>query len=179
MSSRVDNTVTVMGTVIKGPTPHMVASGSKLRTNYQIEIISRSRDKGQTYMPFVISRGNQAQEDLQNIKAGDLVIVNGRIITRYETKMRFFVKDETNTGKLVEKEESELTDEDECFYFEEKRLVTNILAEDVCNISDMLTNMPEDKVKQLVSPKVLERVLTRMAEKKNKKDAEIEDTDSE
>lgn len=178
MSSRVDNSVTIIGTVIKGPFPKLVA-GSKIRANYQVEIASKNHDKGQTYMPFVISRGNQAQNDLENIKAGDLVVIHGRVVTRYENQMRFFVPDPDSDGRLIEKTEDEIEDDTSVMYLEDKRLVTNILAEDVYNITNMLTSMPEDKVKQMVSPKVLERVLKRIEENKNKEEVKTESDDDD
>ncbi len=160
--SRVDNSVFIIGRVVKGPVVRYTQEG-KLRVFYQIQIEPRAKDKGNVQAPFVRSVGNQAEKDKDNIKTGDLVMVDGRIITRLEKKKCYFVKDENNPQGLIqydpEDEESPLYDDDQIYEAEVTRPVTEIMANDVFYFNKFVDKLDESEKLKLFSPKVLELVL--------------------
>lgn len=160
--SRVDNSVTLMGRVVKGPNVRYTEEG-KTRVYYQVQIEPRAKDKGNIQAPFVRSVGNQAEKDKDNIKTGDLIVVTGRLITRLEKKKVFFVKDETNPQKLIQldpdNEESPIYADDQIFEGEITRPVTEVMAEDVFYFQKFIDLLDEPEKLKLFSPKVLKNVL--------------------
>lgn len=160
---RVDNYVSVMGRVIKGPFLRYTSAG-KARVSYQIQITARSKDKGAIQMPFVKSVGNQAEKDKVNIKTGDLVIVTGRIITRQESKEVNFVKDENDPQKLIqinlEDEECPNYDDEEIFTGNVVRQVSEIMASDVFYFHKFVQTLDEKDQLKLFSERILRLVKT-------------------
>ena len=161
--SRVDNTVYLMGRVVKGPTVKYTDEG-KTRVFYQLQIEPRAKDKGNIQAPFVRSVGNQADKDKDNIKTGDLIVVTGRLITRLEKKKLLFIKDESNPQKLIqldpENEESTIIyDDDQIFEAEVTRPVTEVMADDVFYFQKFVNLLDETEKIKLFSPKVLKNVL--------------------
>lgn len=162
--SRVDNSVLLMGKVVKGPYVRYT-DGGKTRCHYQLQIEPRAKDKGNIQAPFIRSVGNQADKDKDNIKTGDLVIVDGRLITRNEKKKLFFIRDEENPQKLIqfdpEDEESPLYDDDQIFEAEVTRTVTEVMANDVWYFGKFVELLEDEEKMKLFSSKVLEHVLTK------------------
>lgn len=160
--SRVDNNVLLIGRVVKGPTARYTKEG-KLRVFYQLQIEPRAKDKGNVQCPFIRSVGNQAEKDKDNIKTGDMVIVEGRLITRLETKKMYFVKDEENPQKLQvidpEDEETPIYNDDEIFESEVTRTVTEVMASDVFYFHKFVELIDDSEKLKLFSPRVLKKVL--------------------
>lgn len=160
--SRVDNYVSLMGRVVKGPNVRYTEEG-KLRVYYQLQIEPRAKDKGNIQAPFIRSVGNQAEKDKDNIKTGDLVVVTGRLITRLEKKKVFFVQDEKNPQKLTQldpdDEETPIYDDSQIFEGEVTRPVTEVMADDVFYFQKFIDLLDDSEKLKLFSPKVLKAVL--------------------
>lgn len=158
--SQTDNTVTVLGKVVRGPFASFVnGDPSKVRAVYQIEIDSRKKDKGQTFKPWIRTLGNQAQRDIDNIKTGDVVTVHGRISTRFEVKKRFFKPSEENPDVLEEiiineHDEDELdsleNETETIFIHNDRRLVTEIQGQDVRYMGMYLRGLKEEDIKRIL-----------------------------
>lgn len=157
--ARVDNSVKILCKVIKGPYEYHTKEGNKLRVSYQVEIPSRNKDKGVTSTPWVRSVGNQAEKDLANIKTGDMIIVNGRIVTRKENKNHFIVTDPEDESKMIvidpEDEECPDYDDSEIKQITIERQVTEILADDVWYFHKFLEFLTDSEKKRLFTEKVL------------------------
>lgn len=167
MSSRVDNSVMLLGTVVKGPIVRYTDEG-KLRVFYQLQIEPRAKDKGNVQAPFIRSVGNQAEKDKDNIKTGDLIIVTGRLITRLEKKKVLFVKDEENPQRLIQidpdDEEAPLYDEDQILEAVVTRPVTEVMAEDVFYFDKFVQRLKQEgdeEYDKVFSPKVLKAVMNK------------------
>lgn len=160
--SRVDNSVILLGKVVKGPIARYTKEG-KLRVFYQLQIEPRAKDKGNVQAPFIRSVGNQAEKDKDNIKTGDMVIVEGRLITRLETKKMFFVKDGENPQKLIpidpDDEETPIYEDDQIFETDITRPVTEVMATDVFYFHKFVELLEDSEKLKLFSPKVLQAVL--------------------
>lgn len=172
--SRVDNSVMLVGKVVKGPIVRYTEEG-KLRVGYQIQIEGRAKDKGNVQVPFIRSVGNQAEKDKDNIKTGDMIIVEGRLITRYEKKKLFFVKDPECPERLInidpDDEEGPIYDDSEIMESVVSRLVTEVVASDVWYFSKFVDLLDSNEKKKLFGPRVLRQVL----EEKGKTQAEIDE----
>lgn len=160
--SRNDNMVRITGRVVKGPIVRYTEAG-KCRCFYQVEIRPRKKDNGMIQVPFVRSVGNQAEKDRDNIKIGDLITVEGRIITREETKKMYFIKDKENPNLLVpinpDDEETPLYNDDEILETLITRPVTEIFAEDVMYFHEYLYHIDMNEKLKLFNPKVLKEVI--------------------
>lgn len=157
-----DNTVSIIGKVVKGPFVSFVnGDTTKMRVKYQVQVETRKRDNKQTFIPWVRTLGNQAQRDYENIKTGDIVAVHGRIVTRNENKKRFFKLDEEDMTQLVEIDIHDADDinEDEVLILNDRRMVTEIQAQDVRYFSRWLSDLTEEEMNRLLSPKVIEKVI--------------------
>ncbi len=159
--SRNDNMVRITGKVVKGPIVRYTDAG-KCRCFYQIEIRPRKKDNGMIQVPFVRSVGNQAEKDRDNIKIGDLVTVEGRIITRTERRKMYFILDKENPHNLIEvdptDEEGPIYQDDDLYETVVERPVTEIYAEDVMYFSEFLYHLPIEEKRKLFRPEVLEAV---------------------
>ena len=178
--SRNDNMVRVTGKVVKGPLVRYTESG-KCRCFYQVEIRPRKKDNGMIQVPFIRSVGNQAEKDRDNIKIGDLITVEGRIITREETRKIYFIRDKENPKVLIpvnpDDEESPLYSDDELLETTVTRPVTEIFAEDVMYFHEYLYHIPAEEKVKLFSPKVLKEVVKEYEENGGKfKDLIYDDT---
>ena len=160
--SRVDNHVVLIGKVVKGPFVTYTKEG-KLRVGYQIQIEPRAKDKGNVQCPFIRSVGNQAEKDKDNIKTGDMIIVEGRVITRMEKKKLLFVEEPAGSKKLkqinIDDEEGPIYDDDLIFESEIERPVTEIVASDVWYFHKFIDKLDQKEQMKLFSPKVLKSVL--------------------
>jgi primosomal replication protein N len=93
--AQADNTVQIIGRVVKGPKASFVGGDpTKMRLKYQVQVEARKRDNNQTFCPWVRTLGNQAKKDYENIRTGDIVAVQGRIVTRKDKRKRYFVIDD-------------------------------------------------------------------------------------
>jgi hypothetical protein len=100
--AQADNTVQITGRVVRGPfVSYVNGDSTKMRVKYQVLVASRKRDNNQTFCPWVRTLGNQAKKDYENIRTGDVVTVLGRIVTRIETKKRYYVIDDAAAEKAV------------------------------------------------------------------------------
>lgn len=160
--SRNDNMVRITGKVVRGPIVRYTDAG-KCRCFYQVEIKPRKKDNGMIQVPFIRSVGNQAEKDRDNIKIGDLITVEGRIITRDETRKVYFIKDKDNPQTLIPIDPN---DEEAPFYKDEDLLettitrpVTEIFAEDVMYFHEYLYHLTDEEKVKLFTPKVLKEVV--------------------
>lgn len=160
--SRNDNMVRITGKVVKGPIVRYTES-KKCRCFYQVEIKPRKKDNGMIQVPFIRSVGNQAEKDRDNIKIGDLITVEGRIITRDETRKLYFIKDKDNPQLLIpvnpDDEESPLYSDDELMEATITRPITEIFAEDVMYFHEYLYHLSNEEKLKLFTPKVLKEVV--------------------
>lgn len=166
--ARVDNHVLVLGRVVKGPVERYTKEG-KLRISYQIQIEGRKIDKGFVQAPFVRSMGNLAEKDKENIKTGDLVLVEGRIVTRMEKKHVYFVKDEElgeNHLKQIDPDDEEcpVYPDEDIFEADIIRPVTEIFAEEVFYFHNFVERLSDDERKKMFSKDVLQKALKELAE---------------
>lgn len=172
--AQADNTVIITGRVVKGPIVSYVnGDTAKMRVKYQVKVETRKKDNMQTFTPWVRTLGNQAQKDFDNIKTGDIVTVQGRIVTRNETKKRFLVPDPDRDGCLIEIDpedddlDTEKYDVDNAYVFNDQKMVTEIQGDDVRYFSRSIADLSEEDLKKLVGEKTLLKVL----EIKSKNDA--------
>lgn len=158
--SRTDNRVFLMGKVVRGP----IASqpNGKLRINFQLELMYRNKDKGLVTKPWVLSCGNQAEKDYQNIKNGDIVAVSGRIITP-QRKVEYYVipnPEDKEQLMVIDLEDENCPDFDDA---ELKKLTMNItdtkvMADDVWYFPKFVEMLTDEERKRLFSYKVLKEV---------------------
>lgn len=181
--SRVDNTAKILGKVIKGPYEYYTKEGNKLRVSYQIEIAGRNKDKGMTSTPWVRSVGNQAEKDSANIKTGDMVIVEGRVVTRTENKTYFLVQDPEDEESMMvvdlEDEECPDYDDSEVKKVVISRQVTEILADDVWYFHKFLQFLTPEEKKRLFTEKMLLSVEKALREEQEKNNLYLPDEDDE
>lgn len=159
-----DNTVIITGRVVKGPLVSYVNDDkTKMRVKYQVEVATRKKDNFQSFTPWVRSLGNQAQKDYENIKTGDIITVGGRLVTRNESKRRFLQLSEDGlSAKEIDIDsysEDELNAMDNIVTFEDRRMITEIQADDVRYFSKSLELLSPDELTKLVSAKVLAKAL--------------------
>lgn len=169
--SRTDNRVFLMGKVVRGP----IASqpNGKLRISYQLELMHRNKDKGLVTKPWILSCGNQAEKDYQNIKNGDIVAVSGRIITPTRKQELYVIPDPNDSEQLMVVD----PEDDECPDFDEnlmKRLTlstveTKVMTDDVWYFPKFVEMLTDDERKKLFSYKVLKEVAASL-EIKEKRD---------
>ncbi len=176
--SRVDNSVMLVGKVVKGPIVKYIEDEEgkqHLRVGYQVQIQGRAKDKGNVQAPFIRSTGNQAEKDKENIKTGDMVIVEGRLITRLERKKLFFIKDQENQNNLIpidpDDEEGPIYDDEDLYTATVVRPVTEVVASDVWYFSKFVDLLGSDERKKLFGPRVLRQVLA----EKGKSQEEIDE----
>lgn len=142
--SRANNSVRLIGRVVKGPFARYTKEG-KLRCEYQIEVEGKGNDKGHYQAPFIRSLGAQAEKDLKGIKVGNVVVIEGKLITRYEKKHYYFLRDDNNSNYMkpldLENEEEDY-DYDDSLIVETDiiRPITEVYADDVY----YLGNLKED-----------------------------------
>ena len=161
---QVDNTIIIQGRVVKGPMVSYVnGDSSKMRVKYQVQIETRKKDNFQTFTPWVRSLGNQAKKDFENIKIGDLISVSGRLVTRNEIKKRYLqINEDGMSVKEIDIEEftdEELEKLDNILTFEDRKMITEIQADDVRYFSKSLESIPTDELTKMVSAKVLQKAL--------------------
>ena len=161
--SRVNNHVFLLGTVVKGVSKYYTPSG-KARATYQIRIEPRNVDKGLVQTPFIRSVGHQAEKDIEKIKIGDVILVEGRLLTRTETKTYIFVPSRENPSELLiynpADESQPFYDDSEILTAKLARPVTEVMAEEVFYFSDFVSNLPDEEKLRLFNPKVLKNVIS-------------------
>jgi primosomal replication protein N len=167
--SRSNNAVYFLGKVIKGVTARYTSEG-KPRASYQVEIQGRSIDKGAIQTPFVKSVGNQAAKDIEHIKVGDVILVEGRITTREEKKTLSVIKDPNNPQKMLTYDETDenitfVVNPSDIYKVDVTRTVTEVLATDVTYVSDLLSMMEPEQALKVFTPDVLRYVLNDYEEK--------------
>ena len=177
--TRVNNSAKILGKVIKGPYEYRTKEG-KLRVMYQVEIPARNKDKGKRTTPWVRSIGNQAEKDLANIKTGDMILVEGRIVTRTENKLFYIVEDPEVEDQMMiidpEDEECPDYDDSEIKTIYVPRQVTEILADDVWYFHLFVMHLTDEERRRLFSEKLLKNM---MAEMEKMKEYEEKDDDDD
>lgn len=160
--SRANNSVRLIGKVVKGPYERYTKEG-KLRIEYQLLIEGKKVDNGHVQAPFIRSLGNQAEKDKENIKTGDLVMVEGKLITRMEKKRILLGRPDKNSQILVpvdpDDEEGPVYDDEDLFEVDIVRPVTEVFADDVMYFHEFLSKMSEAERKKIFSnPRLLEKI---------------------
>jgi hypothetical protein len=160
-----DNEVVIQGKVVKGPFVSFVNNDTKkMRVKYQVQIETRKRDNTQSFVPWVRSLGNQAEKDYQNIRNGDIVTVSGRIVTRNECQKRYFRPGTAENGTAVLNEidideDPNADSYDDLLSFDDRRMVTEIQADDVRYFSKTLSMMKEDELKKIMTPQAFAKAI--------------------
>ncbi len=159
-----ENNVKMIGKVVKGPFPYATEAG-KTRTRYQVELLNKPDNKFPSAKPFVISRGVRAELDLENLKTGDLVFVDGKISTRFDQEKKYLILN-TKNNELEEKE-LDLIEEDDVYYvYVQKTLITEIVADDVFYASNFFVNLTPEQRNSFMSVNNFKKALKQLEEEK-------------